>query len=77
LGDFFFVFLDFVDCPLEVIDGTVDIIDQLLLLAKLCCKDSFALRELVCVDFELVYLPLQLSLCDRDLLQLGFLLLKF
>jgi len=68
LGDFFFVFLDFVDCPLEVINGAVDIIDQLLLLAKLCCQDGLALRKLVCVDFELVYLPLELSLCDRDLL---------
>lgn len=62
LGNFFFVFFDFINCPLEVIDGVVDIVDQLLLLAKLCCQDGLALREFVCVDFELVYLPLQFAL---------------
>lgn len=35
LGYLLFVFLDFVDCSLQVVDGAVDIIDELLLLADL------------------------------------------
>ena len=77
LGDFFLVLLYVVDCPLEVVDGAVDVLDELLLLPELSRQYGLALSQLIGVHLQLVDLALELPLCDCNLLQLRFFLLHF